>query len=1121
MKKYILIFIWMLIPIINFAQGDSIPEIVQDTLSILTSTSSSPSYEMMTIPKIAPVSPNAASLGVFGAIPVGHYTGIPNISIPIYEINLDGKKVPINLSYHASGIKVAQEASVVGLGWSLNAGGCIAREVRGWDDFGSRPYGYYWDMNFPHSDSNNDIDFNYFSNEGYKYQSFLYNDNDSEPDLFHFNFGNFSGTMFFDKVNTSGNGSSTAKAIVRKEKNYLDARLFNFSNYSGAWIITDGHGYKYYFGTHETSQVYTYQSNNYNVSIPRTYLTERVIQPKIITAWYLDSIVSPNKETVKFFYEMENIYSTISVSEDASYMLDFASEHVSGNGYLSPNLSSSYKYYNYCYSKNQQALLSHISFNGGYISFGYSDRLDLESTTINTKAKKLESITIYNDNDETIKNIALMQSYLGYTGSPFYCRLMLDTVKIINGNEDIGYRLSYNKNTLPPKTSVSCDYWGYYNQSNSPYENSFSFKLSPPVYAITDNNKNRYISGLNKKVSDNHLKYGVLNGIQYPTGGKTTFEYETHTFQNSFEQYNKSYISSIYYSKYNTEEDSNLSGEEFTVQEMMDVQLTGSYFTEEGSNSEWVTVYIEKKNTQNIFETFKSYHFTFDEHNISYTTNMEHLSPGIYRIRMANISSQNEEEINIYLQGIVTEIINSGGGLRIKSITDYIDNNRFTKRTYSYYKENKSSGILMSVPQYHSYYVLSQTPYAIFPGNVILYSYAALYINGYSTPSTPFSKSASGGYVGYSYVEEKTVDTENGNGMTTYTFVNQADSTVQISNDIIIKGYPAISNLNNGSPLEVCYFDVNMTLKRKQNFEYVKDKTTAVKGLKVYQLPMVNQNFSVKFYDLFSERWHLNKTIDSIFYENLSTPLVSTAEYGYNDINLLKNYEKTFDSKNNLFEKRIKYPGDFSNSIYTGMKNNHLVNLPVETVDMKNNHVVSAQRVEYQNIYNMYLPSSIYSYASVLPSDTNLYTQYYQKEKELRYYNGKGLINETVDKDHLSTVYLWGYNYQYPIAVIKNATYAQVENILGTTLINNLAQSIVPSEADLNSMKMLVNSSGLLQTAALITYYMYKPLIGIASVTDSQGIKTTYHYDDFNRLKYTKDHNGKIIERYDYHYQGQ
>src|SRR5882724_3743117 len=65
---------------------------------------------------IVPVSPNAASLGKYGEIPVGLYTGIPNINIPIYEINAGSIKLPNSLSYHAGGIKVQPMASWVGLG---------------------------------------------------------------------------------------------------------------------------------------------------------------------------------------------------------------------------------------------------------------------------------------------------------------------------------------------------------------------------------------------------------------------------------------------------------------------------------------------------------------------------------------------------------------------------------------------------------------------------------------------------------------------------------------------------------------------------------------------------------------------------------------------------------------------------------------------------------------------------------------------------------------------------------------------------------------------------------------------------------------------------------------------
>lgn len=86
-------------------------------------------------PKAIP-SPNAASLSVYGEVPVGYYTGVPDINIPLYELELDGMKFPLSLNYHASGVRVAQDAGWVGMGWSLNAGGCITCSVRGWADYG-------------------------------------------------------------------------------------------------------------------------------------------------------------------------------------------------------------------------------------------------------------------------------------------------------------------------------------------------------------------------------------------------------------------------------------------------------------------------------------------------------------------------------------------------------------------------------------------------------------------------------------------------------------------------------------------------------------------------------------------------------------------------------------------------------------------------------------------------------------------------------------------------------------------------------------------------------------------------------------------------------------------------
>jgi len=74
------------------------------------------------VPQFSPLSPSAASLQKFGDYQVSLATGIPEISIPIHVIEEGGIKIPITLDYHVSGFKLNEQASWVGLGWSLNYG---------------------------------------------------------------------------------------------------------------------------------------------------------------------------------------------------------------------------------------------------------------------------------------------------------------------------------------------------------------------------------------------------------------------------------------------------------------------------------------------------------------------------------------------------------------------------------------------------------------------------------------------------------------------------------------------------------------------------------------------------------------------------------------------------------------------------------------------------------------------------------------------------------------------------------------------------------------------------------------------------------------------------------------
>lgn len=179
--------------------------------------------------RIVPISPNAASLGTYGLIPTDNYVGQANLTIPIYEIDLDGKKFPIALSYHTDGTRVAQEATWVGLGWTLQAGGCVIRQVQGTDDFGSR--GCYNLTDAPWL-TDPRFDVTVFNLE--KYMDYFKGDYDAEPDMFYFHAGGHSGSMFFNVL--KNNRQQNAVPTIQTQEKVVKM-VYDIS--SKTWTMTD------------------------------------------------------------------------------------------------------------------------------------------------------------------------------------------------------------------------------------------------------------------------------------------------------------------------------------------------------------------------------------------------------------------------------------------------------------------------------------------------------------------------------------------------------------------------------------------------------------------------------------------------------------------------------------------------------------------------------------------------------------------------------------------------------------------------------------------------------------------------------------------------------------------
>lgn len=149
------------------------------------------------IPQLIPPPPDVVSHMKFLETPVSLYTGTPQISIPLYTVQEGNYSLPVSMDYNARGIKVSEIASWVGLGWSLNAGGMISREVRTIPD--------EWSDGFlnsepplipdPQTSLNGikDVDMQKHAS-GHK---------DNEPDIFYYSFAGHTGRFIFDKAGKS------------------------------------------------------------------------------------------------------------------------------------------------------------------------------------------------------------------------------------------------------------------------------------------------------------------------------------------------------------------------------------------------------------------------------------------------------------------------------------------------------------------------------------------------------------------------------------------------------------------------------------------------------------------------------------------------------------------------------------------------------------------------------------------------------------------------------------------------------------------------------------------------------------------------------------------------------
>ena len=529
---------------------------------LMTHVGAQTSPDYFSAPKTFPVAPSAYEFAKYGDIPVSNYTGVPNISIPIYTIETgpEDLQIPITLTYHSNGFKVNEESGWTGLGWTLNEGGNIIQIVNGYDDFKTtHPNRTLPDIDaIIYHTSNGNAPVNYWTNNGCfvgQTSTSLYssrfgalqhaeggcpdeNTNESlvprglfgisekydyEPDIFTFNFLGYSGKFVLDWDTDTFKCLTDPK--IKVVKSGIDHKEIT---------ITTPEGHIFVFNVKEEapqSEVIRDCSNC--PSFDGQNGNEAFLFGAASRVYKLTDIYTNKGNHVSYTYTNTPLLYNFN-----SHRSEIVSNACTENRRFRTNLLQSPNIESFSY-------VSSINFNTGTIQFHKSDRLDFVG------AKKLDRILVL-IGGHILKTFDFNYSYfightngtndsavntpgINKTSEELTHRLKLDSV-VESGKP--AYIFNYNTTQFPSKDSRARDYWGYYNgvltnTSNFPNVYRFNYGNLPVDRNWDGGSYEDHFTGNNRSSRLQYAKAGILEKIIYPTGGYSEFEYELNSFTNA------------------------------------------------------------------------------------------------------------------------------------------------------------------------------------------------------------------------------------------------------------------------------------------------------------------------------------------------------------------------------------------------------------------------------------------------------------------------------------------------------------------------------------------------------------------------------------------------------------
>lgn len=1027
-------------------------------------------------PKITKPSPSVAALMRFEEIPVDGYSGIPSISIPIFQSETSSEKVALNISlnYHVTGIAPEEVASFTGLGWSLMAGGTISRTVKGTPDELYQPggaqgrqyagiyyrpqdqYGAYSNAYYSAVSPANDMTKNV---SRYKWEAFEQNKFDTEHDLYQYNVMGTTG-RFYIKMDTISKQLNIIKLDDNRHKIELDYEGPDFSEkliYKlNRFTITNTEGIKFEFAEKEMvtnaegSNVLIYFNDMGDIAqsfspwgYPSAFHLTKVMDES--GNILLEYDYSTYSEKVLTFQKTVNETST-NLQQIFNYPGNIGWEEISEN-YTRVEPKNVISQTNITTDTKK---INKITITGlGQVLFEYSGNRTDSNLPTNSGAVKLDRIIVKDLNNQPIKRMEFIYDYfnipnfspkitVGSIPAPNHVnRLILKEVKEYGGTSSQfnKYELKYKPVQNPLNKEIIKNPWGYLELNDS--------SLSAKLFATT----------------------GALQEIAYPTGGKIVYEFEPNT--------------------YTYRGDVKISNEEFQANpENLGLSPNSPNFKEylygggirikeiKTINNDAETVGLRKyeyKEFDDNLNKSSSGSLVFYEPKFEYyhTKQNSYMKNGKPEPISISLLTKTETNNLSYSRNQGTDV-----GYQFVRVLDVNPNNQAT---------NGRTDMVFRAPQEHP--ELNDDGYSGYPdGDKIEY------------PFVPFKNSD---FKRGQLKESMTYD-ENGNILT------KTENEYSIKSESeLITGIKMFSY--DGCAYAWDFKNFAAYLARYNSWLNNPGGVYKLCGYPASHITIYPIRDNMGWLQLDSQK------STEYFYEGNSQKEVSSVSYfTYEEFNQQPKTKTITNSLNEELKVEYFYPHNLTQNheqeeVMESMIGKNMINTPIEVKVYNDNVVTSEKRTWYENVDGAILPKSVYIKKGEMGTNVS------NSDRKITYdkYDSKGNLLQYTLENGIPVAIIWGYNGQYPIAKVEGRIYDQVISLF---------DSLVLASND-NALTADSFASLLALDDVMVIGYVYQPLVGVTAIVQSNGLKELYEYDDFGRLKTIRDQDLNILKTIDYHYQ--